>query len=177
MQRIGIFVDRFLTQQRWIIHLFFWAFVLSFYVIFFGRKNENCSMTFFFVGLLMPITIATTYFLNYVLVPRYLMQERYFFFSLYTVYTLIASLFLEASISLITFIVIAKIKIRDMDPATIDLVLLLTSLMMVVCLGVAVKMVSHWRKSKDAYKSLMLEKVETELKFLKTQLNPHFLFN
>ena len=38
-------------------------------------------------------------------------------------------------------------------------------------------MLLHWKKSKEDYQKLMREKIETELKFLKTQLNPHFLFN
>ncbi len=38
-------------------------------------------------------------------------------------------------------------------------------------------MLLHWKKSKEDYQKLMREKIETELKFLKSQLNPHFLFN
>jgi hypothetical protein len=170
-------IDQLFIKRRWIFHVGFWLMILSFYVMFFGRKTENYFMTFFFVGLLMPVTVGTTYFLNYVLIPRYLMQERYFLFALYSIYTLLASVFLETSISMITFIVIAKAQIKNMDPASIDIVFLVTSLSMVVCLGVAIKMATHWRRSKEAYQSLMLEKVETELKFLKAQLNPHFLFN
>jgi two-component system LytT family sensor kinase len=177
MQGRENFIDYLFIKRRWVFHVGFWLMILSFYVMFFGRKTENYFMTFFFVGLLMPVTIGTTYFLNYVLIPRYLMQERYFIFTLYSIYTLLASVFLETSISLITLIVIAKAQIKNMDPASIDIVFLVTSLSMVVCLGVAIKMATHWRRSKEAYQSLMLEKVETELKFLKAQLNPHFLFN
>lgn len=48
---------------------------------------------------------------------------------------------------------------------------------MVIFLAIGIKMLLHWRKSREDYQMLMREKVETELKFLKTQLNPHFLFN
>ena len=51
------------------------------------------------------------------------------------------------------------------------------ALMMVVFLTMGIKMLLHWRSSKEDYQKLMTEKVETELKFLKTQLHPHFLFN
>jgi len=125
----------------------------------------------------MPAVIGTTYFLNYFLVPDYLMKERYGRFFLYFVYTLTGSLFLAMMISMLTFIVMAKIKIKDMSPASIDIFFLLTSLLMVVFFGVAIKMMLHWRKSKDDYQVLMRDKVEAELKFLKVQLNPHFLFN
>jgi LytS/YehU family sensor histidine kinase len=151
--------------------------VLALYVIFFGRKNNNYIQTFFFVGLLMPVTIFTTYFLNYYLVPNYLMKERYGYFVTYFIYTLIGSLFLEMMISALTFIVMTELNIHDMSPASIDLFFLLASLLMVVFFAMGIKMLLHWRQSKEDYQKLMRDKIETELKFLKVQLNPHFLFN
>ena len=177
MRWLDIFLDYLFSRQRWVIHILFWLIILGFYAAFFGRENSNYVQTFFFVGLLMPITIGTTYFLNYYLVPRYLMKEQYGFFSLYFIYTLIGSLFLEMMIAMLTFIVMAEVRIDDMSPASIDIFFLLTSLLMVVFLGVAIKMVLHWRASKEEYQKLMHDKVEAELKFLKVQLNPHFLFN
>lgn len=177
MDRIENALDAFLAKRRWVIHLFFWVLILAFYVLFFGRKNENYFHTLFFVGLLMPVTVGTTYFVNYVLIPRYLMKERYASFGLYFIYTLLGSLFLETIIAMVTFIVVAKLSIRNMSPASIDIVFLLTSLLIVIFLASGVKMLLHWKKSREDYQILMREKVETELKFLKTQLNPHFLFN
>jgi LytS/YehU family sensor histidine kinase len=177
MDRIDNVFDTFLLKRRWIAHACFWVAVLAFYVLFFGRKNDNYSLTLFFVGLLMPVTIGTAYFVNYILIPRYLLKERYASFGLYFTYTLLGSLFLEAVIAMITFIVMAKVTIKNMSPASIDIVFLLTSLLMVIFLASGVKMLLHWKKSKEDYQKLMREKVETELKLLKTQLNPHFLFN
>ncbi len=177
MDRTAIFFDRLFTRHRWLIHTGFWLIILAFYVIFFGRISENYSLTLFFVGLLMPVTIGTAYFVNYTLIPRYLLKERYFFFILYFIYTLLASLFLTTATILITFIVMAELRIKDMSPASIDVVFLLTSLLMVIFFAGGIKMLLHWKKSKEDYQKLMLEKVETELKFLKAQLNPHFLFN
>jgi sensor histidine kinase YesM len=177
MKRLEILLDYLFTKQRWVIHVIFWLLILAFYVAFFGRKNNNYLQTLFFVGLLMPVTILTTYLLNYYLVPRYLMKERYGFFMLYFSYALIGSLFIEMMIAMLTFLVMAEVRIKEMSPASFDIFFLLTSLLMVVFLGVAIKMVLHWRQSKEDYQKLMRDKVETELKLLKTQLNPHFLFN
>ena len=93
MDRITQLFDTFFTQRRWVAHGFFWLLILAFYVIFFGRRTENYFLTLFFVGLLMPVTIVTTYFVNYVLIARYLMRERYLFFGLYFTYTLLGSVF------------------------------------------------------------------------------------
>ncbi len=177
MNRTTTWIDYLFARHRWVIHIFFWLMVLAFYVIFFGRKNSNYLQTFFFVGLLMPVTIITTYFLNYYLVPNYLMKERYGYFALYFIYALIGSLFLEMMISVLTFIVMAELNIHDMSPASIDLFFLLASLLLVVFFAMGIKMLLHWRQSKVDYQTLMRDKVEAELKFLKVQINPHFLFN
>lgn len=177
MNRAEHWVDDLFTKHRWTIHVFFWLMILGVYVIFFGQKNSNYLQTFFFVGLLMPVTIGTTYFLNYYLVPRYLMKGKYFFFILYFIYTLIASLYVEMMIVLTTFFILAESKLQNMSPASFNILFLLVALLMVVFLSLAVKMLLFWRKSREDYQKLMTEKVETELKFLKAQLHPHFLFN
>jgi LytS/YehU family sensor histidine kinase len=97
--------------------------------------------------------------------------------ALYFLYTLVGALFLEMWIVVLTFIVVAELNMKAMSPGSINLTFLLTSLLMIIFLGVALKMLSHWQKSKDDYNQLMRDKIETELKFLKVQLNPHFLFN
>lgn len=171
------FAEYVFKRQRWIVHVVFWITVLAFYVVFFGRRNSNYVQTFFFVGLLMPVTIGTTYFLNYYLLPRYLMRERYGFFILYFIYTLITSLFLEMMVAMLTFIVMAEVKIREMSPASFDVFFVLTSLLLVVFSGVAIKLLLHWRTAEQNQQKLIADKVEAELRFLKVQLNPHFLFN
>jgi sensor histidine kinase YesM len=177
MNRLDCFAEYLFSRKRWIIHVFFWILVLTCYAVFFGRKNSNYSQTFFFISLLMPITIGTTYFLNYYLVPIYLLKERYGYFILYFIYTMLGSLFLALMIVLFTFLVMAGAEINNMSPASIDIFFLITALLMVVFFGVAIKLLLHWRQSKEEYQKLMREKVEAELKFLKAQLNPHFLFN
>jgi len=177
MTRLEKFIDRLFANHRWVIHVLFWGLVLALYSVFFGRQNSNYGQTFFFVGLLIPVVVGTTYFLNYFLVPRYLLRERYGLFLIYFLYTLIISVFLEMMIMVLTFILLAEWQIKKMSAASIDLFFLLTSLLMVVFLSVAIKLLLHWRNSKEAYQKLMQEKAETELKFLKAQLHPHFLFN
>lgn len=177
MNRIEKFIDHLFIRRRWAIHIVFWILILLLYAVFFGRKNSNYVQTFFFVGLLMPVTVGATYFLNYFLVPRFLMRERYGFFLLYFIYTLIGAIFLEMVVAMLTFIVMAEIQIRNMSPASIDIFFLLVSLLMVIFLGLSIKLLLHWRQSREDYHKLMLDKTDTELRFLKAQLNPHFLFN
>jgi sensor histidine kinase YesM len=177
MLKFDKILDKAFTRHRWIFPVLFWTIILLWYVIFFGRQNSNYLQTLFFVGLVMPVTIGTTYFLNYFLIPKFLLKDKYGMFALYFVYTMIISIFLEMLMSIVTFYIMAELKTKNMSPASFDVFFILTSLLAVVFLGMAVKLLLHWRTSKDDLQKLMLEKVETELKFLKAQLNPHFLFN
>jgi LytS/YehU family sensor histidine kinase len=177
MSRLLQIGDCFFERQRWLIHVLFWFVVLCFYAVFFGRKNSNYSQTLFFISLLMPVVIGTTYWMNYYLIPRYLMKERFVLFSIYVVYSLVISLFLEMIIAMFTFLFMAGSNMKLMNPASVDMFFLLAALLVVVFLGMAIKMVLHWRNSKDDYQKLMKEKMEVELRFLKAQLHPHFLFN
>ncbi len=172
-----IWLDSIITRKRWILHVAFWVVILLIYGIFFGRRNNNYFQTLFFVGLLMPVVIGATYFFNYYLIPRFLISGHYRIFILYSFYTILTALFLSIMVSLLTFLMMAELRVQNMSPASIDIFFLLTSLLMVVFFGVAIKMLLHWRTSKEDYQKLMHDKVETELKFLKVQLNPHFLFN
>ena len=46
-----------------------------------------------------------------------------------------------------------------------------------ITLAMSVKLTKNWIQTKRREQSLEKEKLETELKFLKSQFNPHFLFN
>lgn len=177
MSRVEKFIDLIFSRHRWLLHCLYWMAILLLYVVFFGRQNSNYLQTAFFVGLLMPVIAGTTYFLNYRLVPTFLLKEHYIRFAIYFTYTLIAAIFLELVIVLITFLFLAGVNIRNMTPASIDTFFLLTSTLMVAFLSIAIKLLLHYRRSKENYEKLQKEKIETELKFLKAQLNPHFLFN
>lgn len=170
-------LDNIITCKRWILHVVFWVVILLIYGIFFGRRNNNYFQTLFFVGLLMPVVIGATYFFNYYLIPRFLISGRYRYFILYSFYTILTAMFLSMMVALLTFLILAELRVQNMSPASVDIYFLLTSLLMVVFFSVAIKMLLHWRQSKDDYQKLMRDKVEAELKFLKVQLNPHFLFN
>lgn len=177
MNKVDMSIDVLFVKQRWVLHVLFWSIILFWYVVFFGRQNSNYSQTFFFVGLVLPVTIGTTYFCNYFLIPNYLLQGRYGRFILYFIYTLIFSVFLEMVVSLATFYLMAELKTSNMSQATFDTTFLVTSLLAVVFPGMAIKLLLNWKAAQENYQNAMLEKVEKELKFLKGQLNPHFLFN
>jgi LytS/YehU family sensor histidine kinase len=53
----------------------------------------------------------------------------------------------------------------------------LKSSLAAITLGMSIKLTKNWIEAQRRQKALEKEKLETELKFLKYQFNPHFLFN
>lgn len=164
-------------KSRWLLHMVFWLGALVFYTFFFGYHDVDYKITFSFVIILLPITMATTYFLNYELIPGYLFKRRYFKFLLYFIYTLIISFYLEMLTILGIFVLVAEYQLDELHPSNTDAMYLIAGMYLVVFLGAAIKLFSHYHKNQLEIQKLSREKVEAELKFLKTQLHPHFLFN
>ncbi len=162
---------------RWLYHIVFWLAVLVFYTFFFGYKNVNYKITFSFVIILLPVTIITTYYLNYDLIPNYLFKKRYGKFFLYFIYTLIVSFYIEMGTVMLIFITVAELHLEAFHPANTNAILLIAGMYLVVFFGVAVKLVNQYNSNQVEIQKLKKEKVEAELKFLKAQLHPHFLFN
>ncbi len=166
------------------IHIFFWILVLVFYTLLFGHENRDYYGSFRFVIILLPITIFTTYFLNYFLVPRFLLQKKYFRFFLYFLYTLIVSITLELNAVMISLVSISDFGMDRMIPTSFNIFYLIAANYLVVFLAAAIRMINQWYQMQ--HQNLLLEKEgmeielklkEAELKLLKAQIHPHFLFN
>jgi DNA-binding LytR/AlgR family response regulator len=98
--------------------LLFWIVIAIVLVLIFGGPYGSFVNAFYFVVFLLPIIIGTSYVFNSFLIPRYLLEKRYFKFSLYTFYTIIISLNLEMLVITLAFAVLANYQYASMLPAT-----------------------------------------------------------
>jgi hypothetical protein len=165
-------------------HLVFWFAAYLFFIIFYGRANRDYFVTQVFASMLFPLSIATTYFINYYLIPRFLFTKKYPRFILFSFYTLVISVWLELLISLSVFAFFGNYQIYKMDPASFDAVLLFVGLYFIIIVATAIKLVQRSLQIQKNNAELHKKRFETELKLkeaelklLKAQIHPHFLFN
>lgn len=164
----------FLRNNRRLWHILYWVVSLAFLTFFLGYKTIGVRLTLWFIISLAPIVILTTYFFTEFLIPRYLMKRRLFRFGLYSVYTIITSVYLELIMLVVILVFAADL---DLNAANFDGLFLVSGTYIPVVVGIALKLYRTWQKSEEKNLRLLQQKTEEELKFLKSQIHPHFLFN
>ncbi|WP_236669026.1 sensor histidine kinase [Aquimarina mytili] len=128
--------------------------------------------------------MGTTYTVINLLIPKYLLQEKYFLFIVYCIYTVIISaLFIILSL-FYGLIFLSSLKFAGMAPMTRSPLFLFVAVYFVVFIASAFSLVQHNYKSTSANHELrnkileaQLKLKEQELQYLKMQIHPHFLFN
>lgn len=125
---------------------------------------------------------AAAYFNLYFLIPRFLEKGRYVIYIL----CLIATIFCAAALIVPGYSVSVYLsgipyeQLFGAKPANFFIMLVnnpLQGTAAAVTLAMSIKLTKNWIQSKRRQQALETEKLETELKFLKYQFNPHFLFN
>lgn len=156
-------------------HLLFW--MLAFGIWYFLRYQDyNTQTEAFTVTLIKVVDLALlVYVTNYVLIPRLLYRKKYIWFGIAFVALIVSSSLIKMKFigwvindpAMINFSGNLKTRIYDH---------LIPHFFLVIA-GVALKLVVDYAKLQQRMAETAKEKAEAELNFLKSQINPHFLFN
>lgn len=156
-------------------HLAFW--MLIFGVWYYLRYQDYATTTIAFQITLLKVTALAivVYITNLLLVPRLLYKRKYFFAIAAFILIILAGsaikVFIMSKIlgQAELFSLAGNFKARFYENVISDLFLVLT--------GAAFKLMFDYLKMQRRLADIAKEKAETELNFLKSQINPHFLFN
>lgn len=130
----------------------------------------------------MVFQAVAVYFNLYFLMPRFLEKGRYFSYVTLLVTTVVSAAILIVSGYYIGAWVLDKPiqELYHVDPHNYYSLFesgALPSTAASMTLAMSIKLTKNWIETRQREQALTKEKLETELKFLRAQFNPHFLFN
>lgn len=147
-------------------HILFWVITTTVMIIGFGSTFNDFSKTFYFVTFLMPVAMATSYFFNYYLVPRFLLKRKIIRFAVYTIYTLVVSLFLQMVVITLSFVVIANYNYGEMEPVMANIFVLASAIYLIVLLKAFVLLYRRVMNDEFKVKKLIREKNALKTDFI-----------
>ncbi len=162
----------------------FWIGVYFFYTYFLGYGSSNTEYVNRFSAYLMPVTIVLSYFVALYLIPKYLRERKYWLFFLYGIYTIVISF--VAIILSIFYGLIFSSYLKDIDSIALtkSVPLIVLGIYFVVAVVIVISLfvysfLSNLKNEdlRNKFLETQLQLKQQELKFLKMQIHPHFLFN
>ena len=152
----------------WMLYFSFWGFMLS-------RNTQDFVPPFLFTIILLTMQMVTVYINVYVLIPKFLTTRRYlvYFILLFLLFFMVATIIFYAAGINIRHRMIGDEFANQTQRYffAVFMTIFSTSLPTLVLI-----LYERLRADNEA-KQIEKENVETELKFLRAQINPHFLFN
>jgi sensor histidine kinase YesM len=167
-----------LFKNRFFQHALFWGAHIVFYGALYGSFEENYAQTFLEELLYLPVRMILTYFTLYVLLPKFLLSGKYASFLLWFVlFSILAGIAQRYIAFNYDYPIYYPQALNDPFFYFPKIVKMFVGIYPVVFIAVAIKILRYWYASKQAQQILTKEKLQAELRFLKTQIHPHFLFN
>ncbi len=142
----------------------FWVLIATLLIIIFAQADGDYLKTFYFVTFLMPVAIGTSYFFNNFLVPKYLLNQQYFKFGLYLLYTLVFSLYFELLVLTVSFIVLANYQYANLHPYSTNLLLLTFTIYLIVFIKAFVLILKKYQLKEIVITQLEHEQEKNSLK-------------
>ncbi len=163
--------------KRILYHLLFWLTYLVWAVYVMGSYDGNFSRSFSADATQLPLKIATTYFIMYFLMPRYLITRQYKpLLAILALLIVTTSLFFRLTI----YKIIQPFYYPESEFHFWNFGKMLWGtfeIFSIAAIAVSIKLFKQKYASIEREQELQKEKLQAELSFLKAQINPHFLFN
>jgi two-component system, LytTR family, sensor kinase len=170
---------RNITQNRLLLHLLFWTVYVTFFGLLYGSYIDDYYNAFMVELVELPFKMGLVYFNMYYLMPRYLLEKRYLEFFVYLL------LLMVAIGAMMQFVILPFLIHPFFCPASCTgdkltvfrFIKNIVNVSYVVSITAVIALLKNWYSHQKAAQTLTQDKLEAELKVLKAQIHPHFLFN
>lgn len=159
----------FRQMKQWsriLYHFLFWLLSALFLMWFYTKLTREYAHTIVLAGIVWFVSMAVVYFFIRVLIPIYLITRRLVRFWILTCYTVVLAVWLSLFSVILYFAWLMMQTNGQTFPFNIDLVFLLAGQFLVIAAGVLLHSVRENIRMKN-----------NQLRLLKSQFHPHFLFN
>lgn len=159
-------------------HVIFWLIYFTFNFLRWGSYFNDYLYSVKANLLGFPIHIFLTYFTIYYLIPRFIFKRKIILFIL----ILFSSIFVMVVIKYLLTYFLISYDVWPEGPETHSLTFNYTIVMMlgelyVITFVASIKLTIDWLRETGRAARLEKEQLETELRFLRAQISPHFFFN
>lgn len=153
--------------------MFFWLTYAWTYSVLFPL-GEGRVQSFVIANGLLLFHALVAYFNNDYLIPRLLLARNYLLYILSLGLAIVSVCF---PLSIVVHIVVENEELQTLIWSDSFFLFLIINVIFTVITTMVLKLVKQWYSDQKTTKDLQQEQLQTELKFLKSQINPHFLFN
>lgn len=166
------------AYYRILWHLAFWVAYVGYRSVIFGLLNRSLQRSFVISFIELPSYLLVTYLILYWAIPRFLKAAQFSRF----IATMAGIVVLGGATNYLLRYIFQFLYVEKPAPLIEDDALFLLCWCIfytTLAAGVAIsaKLIKDWYVDQQIQKRLTSEKLAAELKFLKAQINPHFLFN
>lgn len=159
-----------LVRKPWVVHLIFW--VLVFFMMLMAGPESTSTMEVLRKLINLAFYMLVVYINLGYLVPRFLSQKNFMTYVLLLLAMVAVVTPIKVMLLYITYVEVDPREFLIMNQQYIFLLLFL-----IAGGSTVIKIISDWQRHQRDRKELETQQMQSEIRFLKSQINPHFLFN
>lgn len=162
------------------LHVLFWIATIATYVVSAWSYRDSFSLAITYEFIFLPVRLAAVYINWFILLPRLLYNHKIGLYLLVLLSMIILLAIFQRFFTIYwaypTFFPewVAQAKSTSILTRMAQHIVVITP---PVAYSTVFRLFSDWYQQKNKTRQLEKEKLDAELKYLKSQVNPHFLFN